>query len=560
MVTDEHAALDLGEAAVSPSALPTVGSGPPANVVAVLVLVLGLLITLGVTWGAQTQYADAESRLVLVQTKQAGAVLLASIPSTQQPLVVAGQLARATGGSVADFRGYMHPLSGDGGFLATSLWFVHDDHVTVLTSHGASGSFGLSHSATSRLAASAISAPSFVVVGLPRRQPRAIGYALATKAAGGAYVVFVERSIPKDRRSRVATGNSAFSELHYAIYLGSAVTPGALLTTDFAAGTPTSGTDKTTVPFGNTELTLVTAPIDSLAGALPGELPWILAVGGVVLSVAAALLARRLVHQRRDAERAANEITVLHHELSGLYQEQRTIALTLQRSLLPIRTPEVAGLEIGVRYIPGSEGVEIGGDWYSVVAVDDTHFAFVVGDVSGRGVRAATVMAALRFTIRTLLLEGISPPTVLEKCAAQTRDLVTDHLATVLVGVGDLATGTVVLANAGHLPPLQLLEDGSASFLDTAVGVPIGAPGGAYRATTVSTPAGSTLLLYTDGLIERRGEGLGVGLERLAAVARRAPRDLEGFLTSVCEELTQGSDEDDVAMLALRWLPAVANR
>ena len=144
----------------------------------------------------------------------------------------------------------------------------------------------------------------------------------------------------------------------------------------------------------------------------------------------------------------------LYEQLGGLYGEQRTIAETLQQALLPRTNPSIPNLEIATRYVAGTVGVDIGGDWYSTLPIDDAHFAFVIGDVSGRGIDAASIMARLRFTIRAYLLEGHAPDTVLEMCSHQLDIEYDGHFATVLVGVGDLETRRVVLANAGHPRPI----------------------------------------------------------------------------------------------------------
>ena len=179
--------------------------------------------------------------------------------------------------------------------------------------------------------------------------------------------------------------SSAFSDLYYAIYLGRYETPSNLLTYDFSHLPPTGDTAKVTVPFGDSDITIVTAARGQLAGTLPALLPWIFGALGLLLTIAAAWTAERLVRRRRSAERDTDEIGRLYGELGTLYGEQRTIALTLQRALLPSDTPEIAGLEVAVQYVPGTTGMEIGGDWYSVIALDEQRFAFVIGDVSGRG-------------------------------------------------------------------------------------------------------------------------------------------------------------------------------
>ena len=146
-------------------------------------------------------------------------------------------------------------------------------------------------------------------------------------------------------------------------------------------------------------------------------------------------------------------------------------------------------LEISSRYVAGAEGIDIGGDWYSMVSLGDDHFGFAVGDVSGRGIRAATVMARLRFTIRAYLMEGHDPATVLNLCANQI-DLSTDgHFATVLVGVGDVETREIAFASAGHFSPL-LIDDTGAVYADLDVGLPLGVIESRYHQRSITMAPG----------------------------------------------------------------------
>jgi serine phosphatase RsbU (regulator of sigma subunit) len=161
-------------------------------------------------------------------------------------------------------------------------------------------------------------------------------------------------------------------------------------------------------------------------------------------------------------------------------------------------------------------------------------------------------MAALRFTIRTYALEGNSPSVILEKCSKQLDVLADGHFATVLVGVGDVARREVTLANAGHLNPL-VVDDQGASYVETAVGVPLGVSGGIYEAVTVSLRPGTTLIAFTDGLVEKRTESLDVGLKKLEEVAGREQGPLDLLLAKLVIELTDETSEDDIAMLGLRW-------
>jgi serine phosphatase RsbU (regulator of sigma subunit) len=290
-------------------------------------------------------------------------------------------------------------------------------------------------------------------------------------------------------------------------------------------------------------------------------LPSIFVAAGVVLSLAAGVVAWQLVRSRRAAERDAGIITELYDRLDDRYVEQRSIAETLQRALLPLTNPAIANLDIATRYVAGADGVDVGGDWYSAIALeDDRHFAFVVGDVSGRGVEAATIMARLRFTLRAYLLEGHPPDTALEMCAKHIQIGVDRHFATVLVGRGDLLTRTVVLANAGHLKPL-VIDDGQAHYVETPVGRPLGLGPCTYATTTITMNPGATLVAFTDGLVERRGEDLLVSMEHLAETALAAEPlaasgegiDVESLLTQLVTTMTPEGPTDDIAILALRW-------
>ena len=148
----------------------------------------------------------------------------------------------------------------------------------------------------------------------------------------------------------------------------------------------------------------------SLAGSLPRDLPWLIGIIGVLLSVAAALLTLRLTQRRRSAEELAGRLEVTASENRRLYAEQRTIAQTLQHAMLPEVLPQIPGMLASARYEAGEQGVDIGGDWYDVIDLDDGRLLLVVGDVSGRGLRAASTMAALRYAIRAYAAESDARP------------------------------------------------------------------------------------------------------------------------------------------------------
>jgi serine phosphatase RsbU (regulator of sigma subunit) len=262
---------------------------------------------------------------------------------------------------------------------------------------------------------------------------------------------------------------------------------------------------------------------------------------GLVLTAAAAQVVGQLVRRRGAAEHDAQTIRGLYEKLDSLYAEQRTISETLQHALLPQSNPSIPNLEVASRYVAGARGVDIGGDWYSLILLDDRHFGFVVGDVSGRGVDAAAVMARIRFTLRAYLFEGHSPAAALEMCSRQIDITIDGHFATVIVGLGDCVTREITLANAGHLNPLMVSKSQS-QFVVTDVGLPLG--------------VGSTLVAFTDGLVERRDEDLDDGLQRLVVAAAWTDRPLETQLTDVLTVMTGDGAEDDTAVLAFRWAKA----
>jgi serine phosphatase RsbU (regulator of sigma subunit) len=188
------------------------------------------------------------------------------------------------------------------------------------------------------------------------------------------------------------------------------------------------------------------------------------------------------------------------------------------------------------------------------VQLDDHRFMFIVGDVSGRGVRAAAVMASLQFAGRAYAQEGYSPAMILERLS-RSVDIARDaHFATVLCGLADVAAHTLVLASAGHLPPL-IRSDGDARFVTIEPGPPVGITSPVPLVPAeVTMAANDVLIAYTDGLVERRGEMLDEGLQRLQAAASRDSASLDDLLSSIVTELCEDTPTDDIALIGLKWL------
>ncbi len=239
------------------------------------------------------------------------------------------------------------------------------------------------------------------------------------------------------------------------------------------------------------------------------------------------------------------------------FESERSIAETLQRSVLPVSLPRVAGVQIAARYLPGTQGLDIGGDWFDAVELRDGRLGLVVGDVVGKGVHAAANMGQLRNALRAISVERLKPPSALARLDRLASDGLDSTFATVVYAVFDPAAGVLRHSSAGHPPPVIAFPDGRVELLEGGRGLPLGTGLGAkYRQSVVELPAGSILVLYTDGLVERRGDSIDEGIDALVAAMREAPLDAEQMLEHVLDELVEGADRaDDIAILAARFLP-----
>jgi GAF domain-containing protein/anti-sigma regulatory factor (Ser/Thr protein kinase) len=240
------------------------------------------------------------------------------------------------------------------------------------------------------------------------------------------------------------------------------------------------------------------------------------------------------------------------------FQREHVVAEVLQRAVLPDFLPTVGGVHFDAEYRAGAAGTYVGGDWYDVFQLDEEHVVFSVGDVMGKGAPAAALMGQVRSAIRAYAVAGQSPSEVLSSLDHFFDALVEDRVVTVVVGTINPKLGTIRLANAGHPSPLIVRADGTATFASTQSSLLIAAGlGGPDRpAHDLTLHPGDSLVMYSDGLIERRGELITVGMKRLADTATEVA--LAGWPTQPAAELATrlGEDEraDDVVVLALRYL------
>jgi PAS domain S-box-containing protein len=240
-----------------------------------------------------------------------------------------------------------------------------------------------------------------------------------------------------------------------------------------------------------------------------------------------------------------------------VYEREHRIAETLQRSLLPDHLPTLPGLDVAARYLPAASEAEVGGDWYDVIPMAGGAVGLVMGDVAGKGLAGASMVGRLRSALRAYALEGHDGARVVEQLNRLLWTEAEDsQMATMLYVIVDPAASSVRWVNAGHPAPL-MLERGEPSFLEGAGSVPLGVlPFPTYEEVSAPMNPGSTLLLYTDGLVERPGENIDDGMAELAARVREAPESPDGLCDHLLATLVPaGGAMDDVAILTLRNLP-----
>jgi PAS domain S-box-containing protein len=240
-----------------------------------------------------------------------------------------------------------------------------------------------------------------------------------------------------------------------------------------------------------------------------------------------------------------------------VYEREHRIAETLQRSLLPDRLPRLPGLEVAARYLPAASEAEVGGDWYDVIPMAGGAVGLVMGDVAGKGLAGASMVGRLRSALRAYALEGHDGARVVEQLNRLLWTEAEDsQMATMLYVIVDPAASAVHWVNAGHPAPL-MIAGGEPQFLAGAGSVPLGVlPFPTYEEVSARMDPGSTLLLYTDGLVERPGENIDEGMAELAARVREAPEDPDGLCDHLLATLVPaGGAMDDVALLTLRNLP-----
>jgi GAF domain-containing protein/anti-sigma regulatory factor (Ser/Thr protein kinase) len=293
---------------------------------------------------------------------------------------------------------------------------------------------------------------------------------------------------------------------------------------------------------------------------------------GVPLVVEDRLLGVLHVGSREQREYTADDVALLELaaerlavaiDHSRLYEREHAVAETLQRSLLPERLPDIPGTTMASRYVPGAADVEVGGDWYDVIPLPGGRVGLAMGDVVSRGVRAASVMGQLRNALRAYALDGRGPVEVLDRLHALLRSLERREMATLVYMILDPSALSYTLASAGHPPPVVITPERRVSLIEEGRGPPLGTvaePG--YTDTSGVVCPGGTLLLYTDGLVERRDMWIDEGIAKLTeAAAGDDQSDPEALVERLLSTLVpRGGGEDDVALLAIALTPVARDQ
>ena len=513
-------------------------------------MVVGLAIFLGLAAGCRLLYDQTENRLLQQRTNEAGAAIQLSVNQIKAPLDAAAELAAATNGDAASFAKIVQPYLGTdaGKFTSVALYRIGSTTPTetvgaliVLPTDG-------SNSAASMLA-SATTHP-FVIVNLLSGQGRHLGYAVADAAKNPQWVAYGERTLGADPNIRRRT-DEPFAQLNYAIYLGVQPTNDHLLGASVRTLPFEGRRALQVVEFGDTNLLIVMTPIGHLSGGLFANLWWIVACGGVLLSAAFALLARRLLDRHHTAlELAADN--------ERLYDEQRHIAETLQLGLLPQHLVGPQGVAVAARYWPAGSANLIGGDFYDLFAVDEDRWGLAIGDVCGKGIEAAALTGLARHTLRAAARNSTSPTEVLLAVHQALRDHRPATFCTACFAyIAHHGTDSlrVQLSLGGHPQPLLRHRDGRVESVGT-LGTLLGMIEPTVATTVVDLEPGDTFVFYTDGLTDAPAEGA-VSVEELAALLTiegdQPIEQLADTIRALKRARRPLGSGDDTALLILRF-------
>jgi hypothetical protein len=489
--------------------------------------------------------ADEKHRLLRERAAEVGLVLSTAVDEIPAAFQAQAAVLRATDGSGAAYR-QAAALAVAGSSTSTYAWLrplPGGQSYQVLAAAGS----GLR-------AAEVVSGPRVATLAAALRTgklmstpvfgaDRLLGFAIGPPTAPAGTVLY-RQSVLGALSAPRESGTAPFAELDVVIYASPTAEPAQVVTSTTARLPLRGRVISEPLPVGSSRWSVVVRARRPLVGAFAAAAPWLVGVVGGVGTILVATLVE-IAGRRRDAALA-------------LYTSEHQVAETLQRSLLP-QLPQLSGVDLAARYIAAGRRQEVGGDWFDVFSLSGGRIGFAVGDVMGHDLAAAAAMSQVRAALRAYAIDGDGPESVLNQLDRLVTTFDLAQLVTVVYGVieapGADGSRIVRYANAGHLPPMVRGPDGDVRVVDDGASVLIGAPSDLTHGQAERLlESGSTLVLYTDGLVEQRGESLEVALDQLAAtfVNLPMPADAETICDRLLATAMDGSRHDDIAILAIQ--------
>ncbi|MBV9486985.1 MAG: serine/threonine-protein phosphatase [Frankiaceae bacterium] len=515
--------------------------------VSLIVLAGVLALTAVATWATRSAVSSQEDRLLSERANEVKLVLSTALDSLSGQLNTIGGLLQRTHNSQAAFdRATESSVSSSQGTVTIAVLRKAPGGYRVVMANGDGLHRGQlisdERAAACDRAMTADTVVSTPVIGTGSQ--RLIGFAVGPPATPPGVVVYQQSALGPLGPPRAAD-TAPFSEVQIVLYDGELAAPGHAVVSTARSLPLTGRISSKHLSVGNKSWLLQVRAVHPLVGGTTTAAPWFVLAAGLVLCV---LLT---VTSEIESRRRANAV--------ALYRAEHRMAEELQRGLLP-ELPSVDRLEVAARYLAGTAGLQVGGDWYDVFPVGLDRIGIVIGDVGGHDISASATMSRVQAALRAYAFREDDPAAVLDSLDMLIESFQTERLVTVFYGLLDApdASGTRELwySNAGHPPPLVRRRDGGVEELDAAMSMLLGvAPGavGSRPSARTELADGSTLILFTDGLIEVPGESMTKAVERVKSLVVEHGA---GTPDTLCDEITRtfsdGQLRDDVALLVIQ--------
>jgi len=516
-------------------------------------LVVLVVLTAAAAWTTRDVVDHQERTLLNQRTSEVGLVLQDSLSSIKPTLTTVAAVVESSDGSPIVFAKATAPeVIADKRKAAFAVLRPDGpDYVVALVAGRGMFEGEVVTGKTARTAKAASRSGTLSSTGIiGNGANRALGFAVALDQSSGS--VLYEQLLVGPVRAPSPAAFSTFRDMRVAVYASPSSRPTQLLVSTTSKLPLRGAVEHRLIAVGSTEWSYDVDAKSPLIGSVAANAPWFVLGIGLVISLLVGLAISGEANRRRVA--------------LALYTSEHQLAETLQRSLLPT-LPSLSGLELDTRYLAGGAGQRVGGDWFDIFPIAGSRIGVVIGDVVGHDVAAAAAMSQIRSALRAYGWQGETPATVLERLDQFMEVFALADLVTVFYGVlsGPDASGGRLIryANAGHPSPLVKAPDGSVHELSGGRSVVVGAPVGSPRTQAEEhLDAGTSLLLFTDGLVEFPGDSLDDGIATLTdAVASVGGEPTAHRLCAhVVASMPRRGHDDDVAILAIRLLPAARAR